>query len=168
MLAIIILCMTSPVPYKTEPYEILSIYGWWPFCCSVDTFGFLALLFSFLQMISRVLIYHIVFTNPHARSVMLFWHERSYISLVVFPLSDTGLNWFSCFCHISYHIWSQDSSIITVTRLQVAWLGFNLQIQWQAVWTNMSYRFNLGSNKCYRYQSKQSKQSGQLNKVVIE
>jgi hypothetical protein len=55
------------------------------------------------------------------------------------------LNWFSYFCHISYHIWSQDSSIITVSRLGIAWLGFTLQIQWQAVWTNMSYRFNLGS-----------------------
>lgn len=146
MLAVITLFMTSPVLYEREPYKILSMYGWWPFCCSDDTFGFLAPLFSFLQMISRVLIYHILFTNPHATSVMLFQHERSYISLVVvFPVSDSSLNWFSYFCHISYHIWSQDSSIITVSRLGIAWLGFTLQIQWQAVWTNMSYRFNLGS-----------------------
>jgi hypothetical protein len=145
MLVIINLFMKSPVSCKTERYKVISMYGWRTFCCSVDTFGFLALLFSFLQMISRILIDHTVFTNPHARSVMLFQHERSYISLVLFPLSDSGLNWSSCFCHISYHLWSQDSSIIMVTRLQVAWLGFNLQIQWQAVWTNMSYRFNLGT-----------------------
>jgi hypothetical protein len=109
-------------------------------------------LFYFLQMILRVFIYHIVFTNPHARSVMLFRYERSYISLVViYPLNNSGLNWFSCTVTFLI-IWSQDSSIITVTKLQVAWLGLNLQIQWQAVWTNMSYRFNLGSNKCYCYQ----------------
>jgi hypothetical protein len=87
MLVIITLFMISRVSYKTEPYKTLSMYGLWPFCSSDDTFGFIVLLFSFLQMISRFLAYRIVFTNPHARIVIIIQHESSSVSLhVVFPV----------------------------------------------------------------------------------